>query len=317
MRTVLNRVLGLVLASALLVGAAACGDDDAASGGGAAAIVVTSNIVGDVVRNLVGDAAAVEVLMPPNANPHDFAASARQASDMRKAAVLVTNGLGFEAGLDDAIDAAASDGVPVIALAELAPDLLTLGEHDDEDEGVDGHGTEDPHVFTDPARTAVATASLAEELRAHVDGLDSAAFRERAAAYVDRLEALDAEVEQIVSAIPAERRVLVTNHEVFGYFADRYGFEVLGSIIPAGDTLAEPSADELTDLAAAIRAAGVPAIFAETSSPTRLADALASEGATVQVVELYSESLGEAGSGAETYVELILTDARRIAAALT
>ena len=314
MRTVLNRGLGLVLASALLVGAAACGDDDAASDGGAAAIVVTSNIVGDVVRNLVGDAATVEVLMPPNANPHDFAASARQASDMRKAAVLVTNGLGFEAGLDDAIDAAAGDGVPVIALAELAPDLLPLGEHDEDEEA---HGAEDPHVFTDPARMAVATAALADELRAHVDGLDTVAFRERAAAYVDQLEALDAEVEQIVSAIPAERRVLVTNHEVFGYFADRYGFEVLGSIIPAGDTLSEPSADELADLAAEIRAAGVPAIFAETSSPTRLADALASEGTDVQVVELYSESLGEAGSGAETYIDLIRTDARRIAAALT
>ncbi|HJR24653.1 MAG TPA: metal ABC transporter substrate-binding protein [Acidimicrobiales bacterium] len=299
MRTVLSRVGAGLAVLGVAAGAAACGDDDT-GGADAAPIVVTSSIAGDVVRNLVGGDVAIEVLMPPNADPHDFAPSARQASHLRDADVVVVNGLGFEAGLDDAIDAAGDDGAAVVALAELAPDLLG----------------DDPHVFTDPARMAVATAALAEELADTVEGLDTPAYRERATAYVEDLEALDAEVEQVLASIPAERRVLVTNHDVFGYFAERYGFEVLGSIIPGGDTLAEPSADELADLAAAIDAAGVPAIFAESSAPTRLADALAGEGADVEVVELYTESLGEPGSGADTYVELVRTNAQRIAAAL-
>src|SRR5690606_19623413 len=107
-----------------------------------------------------------------------------------------------------------------------------------------------------------------------------------------------------------------TNHEVLGLFADRFGFQILGVIIPGGSTLAEPSAADLEALAEAIEEAGVPAIFAETSAPSRLADALAAEGTDVEVVELYTESLGADGSGAETYLGMIRTSADRIAAAL-
>ena len=304
MRTVLTRVGAVLVVAALAGGLAACGDDDARGASGPA-VVVTSNILGDVVRHLVGEDVPVEVLMPPNASPHDFAASARQATEMRDAELLVVNGLGFEAGLQDTIDAAADDGVPVVALAELAPDRLQLD------------GEDDPHVFTDPARMAVATAALADELAARLDALDTAAFRARAAAYVAELEALDAEVEEILSVVPAERRLLVTNHEVFGYFADRYGFEVLGDDHP-GSRARWPSRAPRRCRTSRRRsaAAGVPAVFAETSSPKRLADALAAEGTDVEVVELYSESLGADGSGAATYIEMLRTDAQRIAAAL-
>jgi zinc/manganese transport system substrate-binding protein len=123
-------------------------------------------------------------------------------------------------------------------------------------------------------------------------------------------------VEQLLAAVPPERRVLVTNHDVFGYFAERYGFEVLGAVIPAGSTLAEPSAHDLDDLATLIEQAGVPAVFADTSAPSRLADALAGEGTDVEVVELYSESLGEPGSEGATYIGMVRTNARRIADAL-
>ena len=135
-------------------------------------------------------------------------------------------------------------------------------------------------------------------------------------AYLDALEALDAEVEALVATVPPDDRLLVTNHEVFGYFADRYDFEVVGAIIPGGSTLAEPSAAELADLVRQIDERGVPAMFAETSSPTRLAEALAAEGADVEVVELYSESLGEPGSPGDTYLGMVRTNAERIAAAL-
>jgi zinc/manganese transport system substrate-binding protein len=285
------------------VGLGGCGDDGPSSDTDAARIVVTTNILGDVVRQLVGDDADVEVLMPPGADPHDFAPSAQQGAALRDADLLVMSGLGFEAGLLDTIEAAKQDGV-LVATASDAVDVLTLD------------GGDDAHFFTDPVRMRDAVQHIAVELADAVDGLDTAAFQDRVQGYVAELEALDAEVEATLSVIPEERRVLVTNHEVFGYLADRYGFEVLGAVIPGGTTLAEPSAADLAELARQIEDAGVPAIFAETSSPTRLADALAGEGTDVEVVELYSESLGEPGSDGATYLDMVRTNAERIAAAL-
>lgn len=266
-------------------------------------IVVTTNILGDVVANLVG---GVQVIMPPGANPHDFAASAQQAAAMREADALVVNGLGFEEGLVDTIEAAEADGVLVITASDAIEPLPFGGE-----EGID-----DPHLFTDPVRMRQAAALIAEQLVAELPSLDTPAFHARVDAYLAELDALDAEVEALLAPIPDERRVLVTNHEVFGYFAERYDFEILGAVVPGGSTLAEPSAADLADLAALIDERDVPAIFADTSSPTRLADALAAEGADVEVVELYSESLGEEASAA-TYIGMVRSNAERIAAALT
>jgi zinc/manganese transport system substrate-binding protein len=318
MRTVLVRISAAsVLAGAVVLGAAGCGDDGGGANGAGAAVVVTTSVLGDVVGELVGEDAEVDVVMPPGADPHDFAPSARQAVAMRGADLLVVNGLGFEVGLQDTIDAAEGDGVPVVEVAELAPDHLgATGDHAHAGEHEHDGEDEDPHVFTDPARMAVAVSALAEVLAEEVPALDTDAFRGRAASYVAALEALDAEVEALLAPIPAERRLLVTNHAVLGYFADRYGFEVLGTVIPSLSTLAEPSAGELDDLADLIRDAGVPAIFVERSSPTRLAVALAAEGADVAVVELDTESLGERGSDADTYVGMVRSNARAIAAAL-
>jgi zinc/manganese transport system substrate-binding protein len=258
-----------------------------------------------VVHNLVGADADVEVVMPPGSDPHEFAASARQVTAMRQADVLVVNGLGFEAGLQDTIDAAAHDGVTLITAADAIEPLALAG-----DEGPD------PHFFTDPVRVRVAAQHMADSLATDVAGLDTPAYRERVDRYLADLEALDQEVAATLDAVPAERRILVTNHEVFAYFADRYGFEVLGTVVPSGTTLAEPSAAGLRDLADAIAQAGVPAIFAETSSPTRVAEALAAEGTGVEVVELYSESLGQPGTDGATYIDMVRTNAGRIAAAL-
>ena len=310
MRTVLRRV---TVAVAVLAGSAAC-SDGTAEDDGEAHIVVTTSILGDVVQNLVGDAAEVDVIMPPGSDPHDFAPSAQQAKALRDADILVVNGLGFEAGLVDTIEAAEADGVRVVTATDGVERLPSAeagragGEEHEEGD--------DPHFFTDPRRMRDAAAHIAAELAEHVDGLDAPAVDERVEQYLADLDALDAEVERILAAVPRERRTLVTNHEVFGYFADRYDFEVLGAIVPGGTTLAEPSAADLADLAREIDEAGVPAIFAETSAPSRLADALAAEGTDVEVVELFSESLGEADSEGGTYADMMRTNAARIAAAL-
>jgi len=251
------------------------------------------------VRTLVGDDATVEVIMPPAASPHDFAPSAQQVAAMREADVLVVNGGGFEAGLVDAIEAAEADGATVVTATDAIRD-----------------GDADPHVFADPVLMQAVVAQLGEALPAAVAALDTPAFTERVEAYRGQLEQLHQDVARQVDGLPAERRVLVTNHDVLGRFADRYGFEVLGVVIPGGATLAEPSAADLTELADLIEAAGVPAIFVDSSSPARLAEALADEGADVEVVELYTESLSAADGPASTYLELMRTNAERIVAAL-
>ncbi len=295
-------------------------------------MVVTTNILGDVVRNLVGDDVDVEVVMPPNSDPHDFAPSAQQAASMREADVLVVNGLDFEESLLDTIEAAEADGAVVVTAADaIEPIAFKEGDahageegdaHDDEegdahdDEEHEAHDGDDPHLFTDPVRMRQAAEMIAAELVEQIPELDTPTFDERVDAYLAELDDLDAEVGAILAEVAPERRLLLTNHEVFGYFADRYDFEVLGAIIPGGSTLAEPSAADLAELVAEIDEHALPAIFADTSSPSRLADALAAEGTDVEVVELFSESLGEPGGEGDTYVGMVRANAERIAAAL-
>jgi zinc/manganese transport system substrate-binding protein len=281
-----------VLTLALIV-LVSCGSDEAA-GDDRPDVVVTTNILGDVVQQVTGDLADVEVIMPLGADPHEFAPSTRQAESMAGADLLVVNGAGFEEGMAEIIDA----GAPTFAFADHV-------------ELIDG----DPHLWTDPARMATAVEALGERL-AQIDGIDAGEVQARAGEYAAELQALDAEMEAALAAVPPERRVLVTNHEVFAYFADRFEFEVLGTVIPAMTTGAQASAADLEELAALIDATGVPAIFAETTGSSALADVLAEEVGGVEVVELFTESLGEDGSGAHTYVDMMRSNASLVAGAL-
>jgi len=315
----LRRPLALALSAVLLVaGAAACGSDGDQAGSGAdrPTVVVTTTILGDVVQRLVGERADVAVLMPRGADPHDVQLSARQAADLREADALVVNGGGFEAGYLDAIEAAEADGVPTHAALDDVDTLAFADEHGDHEAEAEADEGADPHFFTDPDRVAEAAEGIAAFLAAEVPALATGPVRAGAAAEVEALRGLAEEVGRVLDPIPAERRVLVTNHEVFGYFADRYDFEVVGVVIPGGGTGAEPSAGELDALARTIEAEGVPAIFADASAPPSLARALADEVGDVDVVSLFSESLGEPGSGGDTYARMVRTNAARIAAAL-
>lgn len=302
----------VALSAAALVG---CGDGGA--GDGRPTIVVTTPVLGDLVANVVGEAASVTTIIPSGASPHEFQASARQARDLREADLVIVNGGGLEAGLDDVIDAARGDGVPVHeAIADADP--MPYGE-DDHGAGHDhDHGDEglDPHVLSDPVRAEAVAVGVLDAIVAEVPDLDETALRDAAAPYLAELGRLDVEVGEILDVVPDEHRVLVTNHESLGYFAHRYGFELAGAVIPATTTGDAGNARDLEALAGVVRDEGVPAIFADTSSPTDLAEALAAEAGDVEVVALYTESLGEPGSGADTYVGMTRTNAERIAAAL-
>ncbi|BAN02498.1 putative metal ABC transporter metal-binding protein [Ilumatobacter coccineus YM16-304] len=191
-------------------------------------------------------------------------------------------------------------------------------DHDDEDhDDHDGHdhGGVDPHLWTDPAGLIPVLEALRAELT--TAGVDSADIDESLDAYIARLETLDAEIETILAPIPDDQRVLVTNHDAFGYFANRYGFEVIGTVIPSLTTNAEVSPAALDDLAELMRDRSVTAVFAENTESDQLASALADEvGGGVQVVELFSGSLGPSGSGAEDYISMMTTNAELIAEAL-
>ena len=296
------RAAAVIAASAVAL--IACGSDSDSDTGdavdGRPTVVVTTNILGDVVASVLGGLADVQVVMPVGAEPHDFAPSARQAEAMENADLLVTNGADFEAGMVGIIENVADSGTPVFAFA-------------DEVEIVDG----DPHFWTDPSLIGAGLDAL--ELRlADLDGIDEQTLAANVDAYQSELTTLQSSIELSVAEIPPERRVLVTNHEVFGYFASRFGFEVVGAVIPSLWTDAEPSAAGLEALAETIRAEGVPVIFGETTQSTQVAEALAAEvGGDVAIVELFSESLGDRGSGAETYLTMMTTNTELITTALT
>lgn len=330
-----RRSAALVVTLTMALVAAACSEDDTEDSPPAATrlrIVASTSIVGDIVEHVAGRGSAdVEVLMPRGADPHAFELSARQVATMRDADLVVVNGLGLEPNLDDTLDATRRAGVPIFSLAEAADPLPfeeTLGsppEHADEehtnDEGptgegaADGGGELDPHVWFDPLRVADAVRALGQSLDEIEPSVDWSA---QARGYATTLsEQLHGFIEGSVATIPPERRRLVTNHEVLGYFARRYGFEVLAAVIPGGSTLAEPSARDLAELVELLRTQEVPAIFAETSSPNRLARALRREvGESVEVVTLFTESLGDPGSEADSYVGLMRENTRLIVEAL-
>lgn len=294
--------------------AAACGGGEG-DASGAVRIVATTSVVGDLVAHVAGDAATVEVLIPVGADPHEFQASSRQAAAVQEADLVVAVGLGLEEGLSDVLDAAAGDGVTLLEIGpQVDPMPFGSGTGATESGGDHADGL-DPHVWLDPVRMEKAARLVSDALGV----IDPAGdWDARADAYAEELRAADAEIASLVATIPPAARVLVTNHDALGYFAARYGFDVIGVIVPGGSTLGSPSSAELAALVAVVRERQVPAIFAETIEPVTLADAIAAEvGAQVKVVELYTGSLGEPGSGADTLVGLLLTDARLIVDALT
>jgi zinc/manganese transport system substrate-binding protein len=303
---------------AMLLGLGACATNDRGDDG--ILVVATTSILGDIASNVIGEEGTVEVLIPIGADSHDFVPSAQQATLLAEADLLVANGLGLEEAVEDLLESTMADGTTVIEMAPLVAPLPYAshghkdeGGHVDEEDGRD-HDSEDPHFWMDPIRVGEAALALAKHLStSNPDG----AWLDRATAYAERMGAADRAIQELLEEVPEDSRKMVTNHEAFGYFADRYGFDIIGVVIPGGSTLAEPSSADLAALVEEMERERVRVIFAETSQPSALAEAVAAElGDDVDVVELFTESLGPPGSGAETLEEMLLTNAERIAGSL-
>lgn len=307
-RVVAVAVVALVAAAATATGGATAG----AAAPARPTVVVTTNILGDIVGEVVGAVADVEVLMPAGADPHAFAISAAQAERMEQADLIVANGLGLEVGLLNNVAAAAAD-IGVVVL-EVGPELDPIRYGDT---AGDDARQFDPHVWTDPVRMGQAAELIGTTAVDELPGIDAHAVWNAADDYAAELDTMVESMVDRFDTIPVEQRQLVTNHHVFGYFAERFGFEVVGAVLPSGTTLASPSASDLDDLADVLRDTGVPAIFADSSQPARLAEVLAAEAdLDVEVVELFTESLGPPGSGADTYLGMLDTNTERIVDAL-
>jgi zinc/manganese transport system substrate-binding protein len=283
----------------------------AESGQPLATVVVTTEILGAIVDQLVGDAGEVVVVMPGGANPHTFEPSARDAELIFGADVLVSNGLELEEGLIPLLEAASATAVWFQAADHVELHDLEAADQDEATPDVDAaeadHGAEDPHIWTDPLLMRDVVLALVPVLAEA--GLELGANGERLAA---GLEDLDAEVREILSVVPEGSRRLVTGHRSLGYFAARYGFEQIGTVIPGLSTGGEPSARELARLISDIRESGVPAVFAEVGTPQSVARAVA-EDAGAELVSLSTSRLPDDGTYEGFMRELAATVAMALA----
>ncbi len=280
-------------------------------------VLAVESFLTDISQNVAGERITVASLIPLGVDPHAFEPTPREVAQIAQSQVLIVNGAGFEEWLETTLANAGGERMVIEASAGLTPREMEEGTHadepahegeeahEDEHTNEDEHGHEtDPHFWFDP----LLVIKYVENIR---DGLVSAdpegkeIYTQNAAAYIAQLNELHTWIEQQVAQVPVERRILVTNHESFGYFADRYGFTVLGAVIPSVSTAAAPSAQQLARLVDDIRAAGAPAIFLETGANPELAAQLARETGTQVVTGLYTHSLSTLGGEAPTYIDLM------------
>lgn len=291
-------------------------------------VIATTSIVGDVVLQVAGSSAAVEVLMPIGQNPHSYEPTPRAIASLEKSYIVFVNGLDLEEALMEMIENVA--GTHVVPISAGIAGIGGEDDHDDhddhdeegEDDDRDNHENTagDPHFWFDPNNVIVWAENIAEAL-SEADPANGSAYEANRDAYVAQLEALDLEIRTKVSSIPRNRRKLVVDHVALTYFAEEYGFEIIGEVVPSISDQAEPSARHIAELAGVINKEDVSAIFVGDTAGRgllNLVKAVAKEvGREVQIVELLSGSLAPEGSRGDTYLEFILFNAEQIVSALS
>jgi ABC-type Zn uptake system ZnuABC Zn-binding protein ZnuA len=296
----------------MVMGLAACGSTASRPGATATVgarkvrVVATTTQVHDFVGAIGGDCVDVHGVLQPNVDPHDYEPSPADLDAMANADVVVENGVGLEKWLDDTLRSSGTRATVVDA-----SDGVTLRQ------GVDGNPAGDPHIWQNPQNVKIMAADIEHALVA-ADPACADTFSANLAAYTAQLDQLDRADEAAIASLCNKK--LVTNHDAFGYYVDRYGLDFVGSIIPSFDTSAELSAGAIADLVTQIRAQGVKAIFSESSLPPRTAEAIGRE-AGVTVVQgddaLYGDTLGPSGSAGDTYLRMMAHNTATIVANLS
>jgi ABC-type Zn uptake system ZnuABC Zn-binding protein ZnuA len=284
-----------------------CGSSSGTPGGEESQVVVLADTsyLADIAQNVAGARLSVSSLLPVGADPHSFEPTPRDAKRIAESRAVIINSAGFEPAVEELIASAGSPDLLVIeaaaGLTGRVPQAGDTAAGSDDDAQAQGRGQIDPHFWLDPLKVIAYVENIERGFSA-LDPSGADVYKLNAEKYTQRLRELDGWIVAQVESIPAERRLLVTNHESFGYFADRYGFTIVGTIFPTMGAEGTPSAQQLAALVEEIRATGAPAIFLETGSNADLASQVARETGVKVVTELYTHSLGEKAS---TYVDMM------------
>jgi zinc/manganese transport system substrate-binding protein len=273
--------------------------------------VATSSIMGDLVRNVAGDNIDLDIFVGAGADVHDFEPTPSDVAKLANAQLVFENGVGLENWLDNLFKSSGSKAVRVVLSDGIA--LRGAGATNADGQAQSDH---DPHIWQNPQNAMQMVKTIRDAL-VKADPANTAVYQKNAAAYLARLKAMDSEVADIVDQLPKGNRKLVTSHDSLGYFADRYGFEIAGSVIASLTTEAgEPSAQDLVKLIGHIKQQHVKAIFLESQSNPKVVERIASEAGVMIGPELYTDSLGAAGTPGATYIDAMLFNAKAIVNAL-
>lgn len=304
-------------------------------------VITSTSIIADVAQNVGGDFIELSAIVPPNTDVHAFDPSPSDMVNVSDADLILINGIGLEAFLEKLLDNVSdieavviSNGIEILPFSDehedenhdaigILGDTAECDEHHEESEHEDTesedeheHGTCDPHVWTSIPNVIIWTQNIAD-IFATADPDNTDTYQANADAYIEQLTALDEEIHALVETLPADKRIIVTNHEFMGYFAHEYGFEIVGTVISGGTSIAEPTPQDIADLLGIIQAEGIQAIFAEISSTNRLAEVIAQEAGIQVVVDLYSDSLSLPDEPAPTYLDYMRHNAETIVKALS
>jgi ABC-type Zn uptake system ZnuABC Zn-binding protein ZnuA len=266
-------------------------------------ILASTSFLADITQNIAGDRVQVDSLLPIGADPHSYQAAPSDVAKIAKSDLLILNGLEYEHFVESLLENSGGERLVIEATAGLNPREDAGNEY-----GVD------PHMWLDPNLVITYVENIRDGLiKADSEGEDI--YKSNADAYIAELKDLDKWIMDQVNTIPSERRLLVTNHEALGYFAERYGFEVTGSVIPSFSSNAAPSAREIASLIDEIKRLDVPVIFLDTADNDTLAQQVADETGVMIVDDLHLESLTE-GTPAATYIDMMKYNVSRIVEAL-
>lgn len=313
LRSSASRPVLATAAVAALIGLAGCASE---SSGDKPKVVASTTIVADITRQIAGDDFEVEQLLQPNSDPHDYEPRPDDVKSIASADLVLSSGLGLDEFVDEAVDSSGTKA-KLVEVGDAVQRPLDAGEeqHDEHEHGHDHEGA-DPHWWQNPRNAIAVTEAISREL-GRIDPDAAAAVKKRAADYIGELRGLDRQIASCISAIPSGERKMVTSHDAFGYYADRYGLEVVGTVIPSTSTQAQPNSGELAELSRTIRANRVKAVFPEEALNPRVARAIAQQTGARADLELYGDALGPSDSPAATYTELLKTNTTRISEGLT
>jgi zinc/manganese transport system substrate-binding protein len=288
--------LAAAAVGALALLGAGCGSGSSGDNNGQLQVVATTTQIGDFVREVGGNAVSVDQILEPNTDPHEYEPRPSDVEGAAGADLVFANGDNLDQWVGDVVSESGSDA-EVVDLGAAVPERLP-----GESSGAEA-SKYDPHWWHDPRNAEAAVREIERRLAA-ADPARKAEFERNAAAYLAQLRALDAGIAHCIDSVPPAKRKLVTDHDAFGYFADRYGIEVVGAVVPSQTTQAQSSAKELSELVKTIEAEQVSAIFPESSLSPKVAEAIAAQTGASSGYTLYGDTLGPAGSSGSTYLRM-------------